>query len=66
MQKHNNIHYGGTNRPIKENEYLEDIVPTLYTIATQVRDMISASLFKINKIYITGTASGHKQYRLIY
>lgn len=41
----------------KENEYLEDIVPTLYTIATQVRDMISASLFKINKIYITGTAS---------
>lgn len=41
----------------KENEYLEDIVPTLYTIATQVRDMISSSLFKINKIYITGTAS---------
>lgn len=41
----------------KENEYLEDIVPTLYTIATQLRDLISTSLFKINKIYITGTAS---------
>ena len=41
----------------KENEYLQDIIPTLYTIANQVRDIISTSLFKINKVYITGTAS---------
>lgn len=40
-----------------ENEYLQDIVPTLYDIATQVRDIINASLFKINKVYITGTGS---------
>lgn len=41
----------------KENEYLQDIIPTLYNIATQVRDIINLSLFKINKVYITGTAS---------
>ena len=41
----------------KENSYLEDIVPTLYTIASQVKEIIAAYLFKINKVYITGTAS---------
>ena len=38
-----------------ESEYLEDIVPILYTIASQVRDIIGASLFKVNKVFITGT-----------
>lgn len=41
----------------QESSYLEDIIPTLYTIASQVKDIINASLFKINKVYITGTAS---------
>lgn len=40
-----------------ESQYLQDIVPTLYTIATQARDKINSNLFKTNKIYITGTAS---------
>lgn len=40
-----------------ENAYLEDIIPTLYTVATQVRDIINENLFKINKVYITGTGS---------
>lgn len=40
-----------------ENEYLENIIPTLYTIASEVKNIISENLFKINKIYITGTGS---------
>lgn len=41
----------------KENKHLEDIIPTLYEIATQIKDIVNSTLFKINKIYITGTAS---------
>ncbi len=40
-----------------ESTYLEDIVPTLYTIATQVRDIIGSNTLKINKVYLTGTGS---------
>ncbi len=39
-----------------ENEYLQDIIPTLYSIASQVKDIINSSMFKINKVLITGTA----------
>lgn len=41
----------------QESSYLEDIIPTLYEIASQVKEIIGSSLFKINKVYITGTAS---------
>lgn len=41
----------------QENDYLGYIVPNLFTIANQVKDVIGASLIKINKVYITGTAS---------
>lgn len=41
----------------QESSYLEDIIPTLYTIASQVKEIITSTLFKINKVYITGTAS---------
>ena len=49
--------YTMDGQELKENEseYLEDIVPILYTIASQVRDIIGASLFKVNKVFITGT-----------
>ena len=40
-----------------KNEYLSDIVPTLYKIATQVNELITNSLIKINKVYITGAAA---------
>ena len=40
-----------------QNEYLADIIPSLHKIASQVNDIVSNSLVKINKIYITGTAS---------
>ena len=51
--------YTMEGRDLQEQEslYLEDIIPTLYTIASQVKDIINSSLFKINKVYITGTAS---------
>ena len=42
---------------IEENEYLEDIMPTLYNIVTEVRQCINESLETIDKVYITGTLS---------
>ena len=47
----------GRNLQEEENSYLAEIVPTLYTIASQVKDIIASSLVKINQIYLTGTAS---------
>ena len=41
----------------QENDYLGYIVPNLFKIANQLKDIINASLIKINKVYITGTAS---------
>lgn len=40
-----------------ENIYLEDIMPTLYSIVQKAKGNISNSLNDINKIYITGTGS---------
>lgn len=44
---------------IKEEEtnYLEDIMPTLYDIVGKVKKIINASIYEINKVYITGTAT---------
>lgn len=42
---------------IEENEYLEDIMPTLYNIVTEVRQFTNESLETIDKLYITGTLS---------
>ena len=41
----------------EENEYLEDIMPTLYEIVSEVRKLVDNSMEKIDNIYITGTAS---------
>ena len=41
----------------EEAAYLEDIMPTLYNIVSEVRKIINSSVDKINKVYITGTAS---------
>ncbi len=41
----------------EENLYLQDIMPTLYEIVQQVRKIVDSSLNKIEKMYITGTAS---------
>lgn len=41
----------------EENIYLEDIMPVLYNITQQVREIVDSSLNRIDKIYITGTGS---------
>lgn len=41
----------------EENLYLEDIMPTLYSIVQFVRNIMDDSLEKIEKIYITGTGA---------
>lgn len=41
----------------EENEYLEDIMPTLFKIVSQVRKTVDESMENIEKIYITGTGS---------
>lgn len=41
----------------EKNEYLEDIMPTLYNIMEETRLLISENLFTIDKVYITGTGA---------
>lgn len=41
----------------EENEYLEDIMPSLFQIVSQVRTAIDESVETIEKVYITGTGS---------
>lgn len=40
-----------------ENEYLEVIMPKLYDIVLEIKEIIDNSLNKIDKIYITGTGA---------
>lgn len=47
----------GKDLQFEENDYLDDIMPTLYNIVGEVRKITNNSLSKIDKIYITGTAS---------
>ena len=51
--------YTSEGRELQEEEssYLEDIMPTLYNIVSEIRKIINTSTEKINKIYITGTAA---------
>lgn len=47
----------GRDLQYEENDYLDDIMPTLYNIVGEVRKITNNSLNKIDKIYLTGTAS---------
>ena len=47
----------GRNLQIEENEYLEDIMPTLYKIVEGVKEIIANNAIDINNIYITGLAA---------
>ena len=42
---------------VEENEYLEDIMPVLYKIVSEIKDIMGISLRPIEKIYITGLAA---------
>ncbi len=41
----------------EENEYLDDIMPTLYEIASQVQEKLANSTVRIDRIYLTGSLS---------
>ena len=41
----------------EQNEYLDDIMPTLYKIVTKLQEYVGSSTNKFDKIYITGTMS---------
>ena len=51
--------YTSEGKDLQEAEigYLEDIMPTLYAIVGNVRKIINESEEKINKVYLTGTAT---------
>jgi len=51
--------YTDTDKDLQyeENEYLEDIMPTLFQIVTEVKNEVSQSLEKVEKVYITGTGA---------
>lgn len=51
--------YTDTDRDLQyeDNEYLEDIMPTVFQIASKIREYISRSVETIDKIYITGTGA---------
>ena len=51
--------YTSEGRELQETEvsYLEDIMPTLYTVVGQVKKIINEQNVKFEKIYITGTAA---------
>ena len=40
-----------------KNEYLDDIMPTLYTIANNVKEIMADETIKIDRVYLTGTLS---------
>lgn len=47
----------GKSLQIEENEYMPDIMPTLYSIAQKVKETITDNNLEISNIYITGLAS---------
>ncbi len=51
--------YTSEGKDLQETEfgYLEDIMPTLYTIVGNVRKIINESEERITKVYLTGTAT---------
>ena len=51
--------YTSEGKELQETEfgYLEDIMPTLYTIVGNIRKIINESEQRISKVYLTGTAT---------
>lgn len=51
--------YTSEGRELQDEEtgYLEDIMPTLYTIVGKIKKMVNATTEKIDKVYITGTGA---------
>lgn len=47
----------GKDLQTEETSYLEDIMPTLYSIAEKVQKIVSTTTEKIGKVYLTGTGT---------
>ena len=47
----------GRELQAEEQTYLQDIMPTLYNLVSQVNKIINSNSEKIKKVYITGTAA---------
>ncbi len=47
----------GRNLQVEENEYMEDIMPVLYKIVENVKQIITVNQIEVNDIYITGLAA---------
>ena len=47
----------GKNLQEGTTQYLEDIMPTLYNIMNQTKEILSNNVYTIDKIYITGTGA---------
>ncbi len=47
----------GRNLQIEENEYIEDIMPVLYKIVEELKQIITDSKLDISAIYLTGLAT---------
>ncbi len=47
----------GRELQTEETSYLEDIMPTLYSIAGKVQKILATSTEKIDKVYLTGTGA---------
>ncbi len=47
----------GRNLQVEENEYMEDIMPTLYKIVEKTKEVIRKSQISVDEIYITGLAA---------
>ena len=46
-----------TESQLTGNEYLEDIMPILYEIVTQTKELLDSNFIAMQKIYLTGTAT---------
>lgn len=47
----------GKNLQLENNDYLEEIMPTLYNIIEKIKDIMIENNTQINSIYITGTGA---------
>lgn len=53
----NSTIYTTESQPAEVDEYLEDIMPTLYNIVEKTKSVIGESVLSIPKIYITGSGA---------
>lgn len=48
---------GSQNLQIEENDYMDDIMPTLHSIVEKIKDLFIENSIQIDRIYLTGLAT---------